>query len=145
MAGVVIPVLAVLGLMAIPYLDSSPKACGYYTIGERPVALGVFLFGFLQLWVLLILAATFFRGPDWGFFGPYQPREPHASGGPGRREAVQGRLGQRRRPASSGGSRLGWRCWASTSWSCRWSWAGRCCGPLRNRLGGGRYWLMVLL
>jgi len=32
MGGVVLPTLIILGLMAIPYLDSSPKGTGYYTI-----------------------------------------------------------------------------------------------------------------
>ena len=77
MAGVVIPGLIVLGLMAIPYLDSNPKGSGYYTIRGRRFGYVVFLFGFLQLWILLILVGTFFRGPNWGFFGMYEPRDPH--------------------------------------------------------------------
>ena len=68
----------ILGLMAIPYLDFNPRGNGYYTIAERPVAWLVFQFGFLGLWVLLILIGTFFRGPNWGFFGLYEPHEPHA-------------------------------------------------------------------
>ena len=75
MAGVVIPGLIVLGLMAIPYLDSSPKGSGCYTIRGRRFGYVVFLFGFLQLWILLILVGTFFRGPNWGFFGLYGPRD----------------------------------------------------------------------
>jgi len=77
MAGVVIPGLIILGLMAIPYLDRNPKGNGYYTICERPLAWVVFQFGFLQLWILLILIGTFMRGPNWSFFGPYEVRDVH--------------------------------------------------------------------
>lgn len=77
-AGVILPCLIILGLAAIPYLDFNPKGSGYYTIEERPFAYVTFLFGFLQLWVLLILIGTFFRGPNWDFYGPYEPRDAHA-------------------------------------------------------------------
>ena len=76
--GVVVPCLIVFGLMAIPYLDFNPKGSGYYTIRQRQFAYPIFLFGFLQLWVLLILIGTFMRGPNWDFFGPYEVRDPHA-------------------------------------------------------------------
>jgi hypothetical protein len=76
LAGVTIPVLIVLGLMAVPYLDFNPKGSGYYTIRERRFAYVVFQFGFLQLWILLILIGTFMRGPNWGFFGLYEVRDP---------------------------------------------------------------------
>ncbi|HEX8525175.1 MAG TPA: hypothetical protein VF669_23190 [Tepidisphaeraceae bacterium] len=72
MAGVVYPGLIILGLMAMPYIDVNPKGNGYYTIKERPFAIGTWLFGFLILWVVLIFFGTFLRGPNWSFFGPYQ-------------------------------------------------------------------------
>ncbi|MBN2474123.1 MAG: hypothetical protein JXB62_05930 [Pirellulales bacterium] len=75
--GVVVPCLIAFGLMAIPYLDPNPQGSGYYTIRQRPFAYGVFQFGFLLLWVLLILVGTFMRGPNWGFFGLYEVRDPH--------------------------------------------------------------------
>ena len=31
-----------------------------------------FLFGFLILWILLVILGTFLRGPNWNFFGPYE-------------------------------------------------------------------------
>jgi len=71
-AGVVLPGLIIVGLMAIPYLDKNPKGNGYYTFRERPYAVSVFMFGFLILWVLLIIIGTFLRGPNWNFFGPYE-------------------------------------------------------------------------
>jgi hypothetical protein len=75
-AGVILPALVILGLMAIPYLDFNPKGSGYYTIAQRRFGYLVFQFGFLQLWILLILIGIFFRGPNWSFFGLYEPRDP---------------------------------------------------------------------
>src|SRR5258706_8309992 len=72
MAGVVYPGLIILGLMAIPYIDTNPKGNGYYTLKERPFAIATWLFGFLILWVILIIFGTFLRGPNWNFFGPYE-------------------------------------------------------------------------
>ncbi|HUT90679.1 MAG TPA: PLDc N-terminal domain-containing protein [Thermoguttaceae bacterium] len=76
-AGVILPALIILGLMAIPYLDVNRKGNGYYTIAERKFSYVVFHFGFLQLWILLILIGTFMRGPNWNFFGLYEPRDAH--------------------------------------------------------------------
>ena len=75
--GVVVPCLIIVGLMAIPYLDRNPQGNGYYTIDQRPFAYTTFMFGFLGLWVLLILVGTLMRGPNWNFFGPFAPRDPH--------------------------------------------------------------------
>ncbi|MFW6125425.1 MAG: hypothetical protein ACOC46_04685, partial [Pirellulales bacterium] len=75
--GVVVPCLIVFGLMAIPYLDRNPKGNGYYTLAERPFAIGAFLFGLLGLWIMLILVGVFLRGPNWTFFATFQPRDPH--------------------------------------------------------------------
>lgn len=75
--GVVVPCLIIFGLMAIPYLDCNPDGNGYYTIARRRFAYKTFQFGFLLLWVLLILIGTFLRGPNWTSFGPYEPRDPH--------------------------------------------------------------------
>ena len=72
LAGVVLPSLIIVGLMAIPYLDTNPKGNGYFTFRERRVEISLFLFGFLILWVLLVLLGTFLRGPNWNFFGPYE-------------------------------------------------------------------------
>jgi len=76
-AGVLLPVLMIVGLCALPYLDTNPKGNGYYTFKERPLAISTYLFGFLMLWVLLIVVGTFLRGPNWSFFGPYEPWDPH--------------------------------------------------------------------
>ena len=77
MAGVVYPGLIILGLCAMPYMDTNPKGNGYYTLRERPFAIATWLFGFLILWVVLIFFGTFLRGPNWSFFGPYEFWDPH--------------------------------------------------------------------
>ncbi|MEK7865122.1 MAG: hypothetical protein AAB434_00470 [Planctomycetota bacterium] len=76
-AGVVLPTLIIVGLIAIPYMDRNPKGQGYYTLKERPFAISVFLFGFIILWVLLVFLGTFLRGPNWNIFGPYEEWDPH--------------------------------------------------------------------
>ncbi|HXI14137.1 MAG TPA: hypothetical protein VNM92_16050 [Thermoanaerobaculia bacterium] len=72
LAGVVLPTLIVVGLMAIPYIDTNPRGNGYYSFRERKWELGIFLYGFLVLWSFLIITGTFLRGPNWNFFGPYE-------------------------------------------------------------------------
>jgi hypothetical protein len=72
MAGVVLPSLIIVGLMAIPYIDTNKKGNGYYTYEHRKFAYITFQYGFLVLWVILILLGTFLRGPNWNFFGPYE-------------------------------------------------------------------------
>ena len=79
LAGVVLPGLILFGLIAIPYLDPNPAGVGYYTIKERPFAYVVFQFGFLGLWISLILMGTFLRGPNWSFFGIYETWDVHKS------------------------------------------------------------------
>ena len=75
-AGVVAPVLIIVGLMLIPYLDINPKGNGYYTYHERKVAIWVYSFGFLVLWIALIMG-VFLRGPGWNLFMPWQYWDPH--------------------------------------------------------------------
>ena len=67
-AGVVLPGLVIVGLIAIPYIDINPKGQGYYTIAERRFAISMFLYGFLIMWVMLIFVGTFLRGPNWNIF-----------------------------------------------------------------------------
>jgi hypothetical protein len=37
----------------------------------------IFQFGFLELWVTLIILGTFFLGPNWNIFGPFEFWDPH--------------------------------------------------------------------
>ncbi len=76
-AGVILPTLIILGLMAIPYIDINTKGNGYYTFKERKFAILIFCFGFIVLWVSLIVLGTFWRGPGWYFFFPWQTWDTH--------------------------------------------------------------------
>ncbi len=76
-AGVVLPSLVIFGLMAIPYMDFNKAGNGYYTINERKFSYLVFQFGFLELWVTLIILGTFLRGPNWNIFGPFETWDAH--------------------------------------------------------------------
>jgi len=71
-AGVIIPALIIFGLIAIPYLDINPKGNGYYTFSERKNAILIFCFGFLVLWILLIVIGVFMRGPGWLWYWPWE-------------------------------------------------------------------------
>lgn len=77
LAGVVLPSLIIVGLMAIPYVDTNPKGNGYYTFNERKAEIVIFLFGFVVLWASLIVLGTFLRGPNWNFFGPFEYWDVH--------------------------------------------------------------------
>lgn len=77
MAGVVLPTMIIVGLMALPYIDFNKLGNGYYTFNERKFSILVFLFGFLPLWIGLIILGTFLRGPNWNFFGIYEPWDVH--------------------------------------------------------------------
>ncbi|RMG40425.1 MAG: hypothetical protein D6725_03385, partial [Planctomycetota bacterium] len=72
LAGVVLPSLIIVGLMAIPYIDFNKKGNGYYTFEERKLSVTLFLFGFIPMWVSMIILGTFLRGPNWNIFGIYE-------------------------------------------------------------------------
>ena len=76
-AGVIAPVLIIVGLMLIPYLDINPKGNGYYTYAERKLAIWVYSLGFIVLWIALIIMGVFLRGPGWNLFMPWQYWDPH--------------------------------------------------------------------
>ncbi|MCZ6596506.1 MAG: hypothetical protein O7B99_02590 [Planctomycetota bacterium] len=71
-AGVLLPGFVIVGLCAIPYLDTNPKGNGYYTFEERPFAISFFWVGFILFWVSFVILGTFLRGPNWSFFGPFE-------------------------------------------------------------------------
>ena len=71
-AGVVMPTLIIIGLMAVPYIDANPLGNGYYTYRQRRFAIWTFLIGFIGLWVVMITIGTFIRGPGWMWFWPTQ-------------------------------------------------------------------------
>lgn len=70
-AGVMIPVLIILGLMAVPYLDPNPAGRDEYAFSRRKFAVTVFTFG-LALWFALILIGYYLRGPSWQLYWPWE-------------------------------------------------------------------------
>jgi hypothetical protein len=77
MAGVVLPTMIIVGLIAIPYIDYNQKGNGYYTFVQRKFAIVMFLLGFIVMWVTLIVLGTFLRGPNWNFFSPFEFWDAH--------------------------------------------------------------------
>ena len=71
-AGILLPMFCIIGLMAIPYMDINKKGDGYYSFKERRVGMFIFMYGWVVLWLFLIVIGTFFRGPNWNFFGPFE-------------------------------------------------------------------------
>ena len=69
-AGVIMPSLIIVGLMAVPYIDANPLGNGYYTYKQRKFAIWTFIFGFIILWVSMIVIGTLIRGPGWMWFWP---------------------------------------------------------------------------
>jgi len=76
-AGVVLPTLIIVGLMMIPFIDINPNGNGYYTFKERKYEILTFILGFHILWVSMIIIGTFFRGPGWNLFWPWDVWDPH--------------------------------------------------------------------
>jgi hypothetical protein len=76
-AGVVLPSLIIVGLMVIPFIDINPKGNGYYCFNDRKYEIMTFFLGFHVLWVSMIIIGTFFRGPGWNLFWPWQRWDPH--------------------------------------------------------------------
>jgi hypothetical protein len=76
-AGVVMPSLIIVGLMVIPYIDINPRGNGYYCFKDRKWEILTFFFGFHVLWIAMIMIGTFFRGPGWNLFWPWQKWDPH--------------------------------------------------------------------
>jgi Cytochrome b(C-terminal)/b6/petD len=77
MAGVVLPTMIIVGLVALPYIDFNQKGNGYFTFAQRKFAVSVFLLGFVVMWCTLIVLGTFLRGPNWNFFSPFEYWDPH--------------------------------------------------------------------
>jgi len=76
-AGVLFPTVIMLGFMAIPFIDNNRKGLGYYSYNQRKMAISIFMFFWLILWIFLIITGTFLRGPNWNFFGPFEYWDVH--------------------------------------------------------------------
>lgn len=71
LGGVVIPGLMVGALIALPYIDKNPSGIGVWFHKARKLALTVFSLVVLVN-VILIIVGTFFRGPNWFFYLPWE-------------------------------------------------------------------------
>jgi len=71
LAGVVIPLLIILGLILVPLLDNDPQGAGSYCFRDRLWATLPFSAGLLLL-VLLAVIAAFFRGSNWDWYWPWE-------------------------------------------------------------------------
>ncbi len=76
LAGVVLPALIIVGLMAVPYVDTNPRGKGVYSFSERRFAVTTYVFGF-ALWFVLITVGVWFRGLDWQWYWPWENLEVH--------------------------------------------------------------------
>ncbi len=76
MAGVVLPTLILVGLIAIPYLDKNPLGIGYYNFKNRKFAVTMFTYG-LVLWFGLIFVGYYMRGPGWELYMPWEKWDLH--------------------------------------------------------------------
>jgi len=70
-AGVLLPGLIIVGLMAIPYIDTNPKGVGTYAWKDRKFANTMFLLG-IAMWFILIYIGYACRGPNYAFYPPWQ-------------------------------------------------------------------------
>ncbi len=70
-AGVALPGLIVIGLVAIPYLDINREGGGEYALAKRKFAVTVFSSGII-LWFALIFIGLFMRGPNWAWYWPWE-------------------------------------------------------------------------
>lgn len=66
-AGVLLPGIAVLGLMAAPYIDRNPS----HRPLDRKFAISLFTL-FLLMWAVLVISGSFFRGPGFNFVFPWR-------------------------------------------------------------------------
>ena len=71
LAGVVIPVIIIAGLILVPLLDTDPRNEGYYSFRRRIWAALPFTVGLFFLAVLTAMAA-WFRGSNWDWYWPWQ-------------------------------------------------------------------------
>ncbi|MBI5055129.1 MAG: hypothetical protein HZB61_00735 [Nitrospirae bacterium] len=74
MAGVIIPMIIIICLAVIPYLDRNPHGSGGYSLSLRKFAVINFIFGF-SMWAILIFIGYFFRGPNWQIYLPWESWE----------------------------------------------------------------------
>ena len=70
LGGIAAPVLIVLSLLLLPYLDRNPKGTGVWFSRDRKAAVILFTCFVISM-VVLILIGQFVRGPNWAMYWPW--------------------------------------------------------------------------
>lgn len=65
-AGVLVPTGIIVGLMLLPYIDTSP----HLQPRHRKVAIATFT-AFMVVWIVLTIVGFAFRGPNWAWVWPW--------------------------------------------------------------------------
>lgn len=69
-AGVAIPALVIIGLMAIPYIDVGRQEHQDIVVFTYEKHIRRFFSAGLSLWIILTLVGLYFRGPNWAWQWP---------------------------------------------------------------------------
>ena len=69
--GILFPFLVVVFLLFLPYLDRDPKGVGVWFSRERMLANILFTIFILAV-IVPILIGQYMRGPNWGFYWPWE-------------------------------------------------------------------------
>jgi quinol-cytochrome oxidoreductase complex cytochrome b subunit len=69
--GIFIPTLVVIFLILIPYLDRSQIGTGLWLHPSRRLH-NILFTTFAVIAIGLIIVGTFMRGPNWGFYWPWE-------------------------------------------------------------------------
>ncbi len=69
--GVVVPVVLIVALLAIPFIDRSRSGPGQWFAGDRKLLNTVFLVILIAA-LVLTLVGMYFRGPNWDWVWPWQ-------------------------------------------------------------------------
>ncbi|OGW18665.1 MAG: cytochrome B6 [Nitrospinae bacterium RIFCSPLOWO2_12_FULL_45_22] len=76
LGGVLAPALAVIGIILIPFIDRNPSGVGVWFSRERKLAIILFSI-FVLTAVILTIIGTYLRGPNWGWYWPWQEWPKH--------------------------------------------------------------------
>ncbi|HHT9119720.1 MAG TPA: cytochrome C [Candidatus Hypogeohydataceae bacterium YC41] len=76
-AGVIAPLLIIIGLSIVPYVDRNPRGVGGYAgIKQRSFAVTIFSIGVFA-WFALIIFGYYLRGPAWLVYMPWESWDIH--------------------------------------------------------------------
>jgi hypothetical protein len=69
-AGVTIPVLVIVGLMAVPYIDTGRRQAGGRLVFIHEKRIRTLFSAGMCLWIVLTVIGFYFRGPNWAWQWP---------------------------------------------------------------------------